>query len=255
MGLGKNIRVNRRRLGLTQAELGEKIGVSSQAVSQWELEKDTPSRENLIAVSRLFKITIDTLTMQNSQRPGIINSFDPDTPSEDVEPGYDPSISSVGERTGITPGAIPEFDLRAGASYGGGYASVTEIRGKNGRSYASEIVRAEWTFPENWLKGEMRLSYLTTDVLPVDGPSMSPDLESGDRVLIDRSNRDPKQDAIFAIRDGHSIIIKHVQLVRGSEPPRIICRSSNPKYDPFELILDGQQADIIGRVAGRISKL
>jgi hypothetical protein len=143
--------------------------------------------------------------------------------------------------------AIPEYDLRAGASYGGGYA----LTGDDG----SEKKRGEWIFPENWLRGEMRLSLQSTDIIAIDGPSMLPDLSPGDRVLIDRSNQDPKQDAIFAIRDGESVIVKHVQLVRNTDPPRVVCRSSNPKYEPFELVLDGDSVAIIGRVAGKISKM
>lgn len=146
--------------------------------------------------------------------------------------------------------AIKEFDLRAGASYGGGYAIPGNVEDKGGVA-----IKAEWLFPDSWLRGEMRLSSSFTDILAVDGPSMLPDLSPGDRVLIDRSNRDPKQDAIFAVRDGDSVIIKHVQLIRNADPPRIVCRSSNPKYEPFELILDGEHVTIIGRVAGKISKM
>ncbi|PPD10264.1 MAG: hypothetical protein CTY36_00285 [Methylocystis sp.] len=146
---------------------------------------------------------------------------------------------------------VPEYDLRGGASYGGGYA----LPGELSSGQAQERIKDQWFFPISWLKGELRLSQQFTDIIAVDGPSMLPDLAPGDRVLIDRSNRDPKQDAIFAIRDGDSVIIKHVQLIRNTDPPRIICRSSNAKYEPFELIIDGENVAIIGRVAGRISRL
>ena len=256
MGLGHKIWENRKRLKLTQAQLAEKLGLSGQAVSGWERGIDEPTVENLTALSRELGVSMDELTSPKPRHSTVIKSFDPDEVRDDDDDNDAATISATGERAGLSPRGIPEFDLRAGASYGGGYAVASRTRGrKNGETYAAEMVRGEWGFPENWLSGEMRLSYATTDILLVDGPSMSPDLEPGDRVLVDRSSRDPKQDAIFAVRDGDSIIIKHIQLVRGSEPPRIICRSSNPKYDPFELILDGLQADIIGRIAGRISKL
>lgn len=254
MGLGERIREKRKRLNLTQEKIAAHLNVTVQAVSQWERNKDTPTVSNLTALASFLHCTIDELNHKPIRHLKVINSFDPDEAEEDDNLEDGPSVSSAAGRKGISPGAVPEFNLRAGASYGGGYALMSEAR-KNGHSYAAESVQAEWTFPDRWLHGEMRLSIQTTDVLPVDGPSMSPDLEAGDRVLIDRSNRDPKQDAIFAIRDGESIIIKHVQLLRGSDPPRIVCRSSNPKYEPFELVLDGGQTDIIGRVAGRISKL
>jgi transcriptional regulator with XRE-family HTH domain len=36
MSIGKNIAKFRKQLNLTQEELGEKLGVTNQAVSKWE---------------------------------------------------------------------------------------------------------------------------------------------------------------------------------------------------------------------------
>ena len=38
MSLGKNISNFRKEKGFTQAELGDLLGVSNQAVSKWEME-------------------------------------------------------------------------------------------------------------------------------------------------------------------------------------------------------------------------
>lgn len=209
--------------------------------------KETRDAEKLLGLpNNYLTVEVEPLT----------SSFDPDEDisSADNDNNGSAAVSRNG-RKNLRPGVIPEFDLRGGASYGGGYALPDQISDHKGRTYAAEAVKAEWTFPEAWLRNEMRLTLEMTDIIAVDGPSMLPDLAPGDRVLIDRSNRDPRQDAIFAVRDGDSVIIKHVQLIRGSEPPRIVCTSSNQSYKPFELILDGEQAEIIGRVAGRISRL
>jgi hypothetical protein len=185
-------------------------------------------------------------------RGGLIASFDPDL--HDIVIDADVKAASTEGRVNLTPGAVPEFDLRAGASYGGGYSLPAQVSDGE-RTYAADVVKAEWIFPIEWLRSEMRLSPNHTDLIAIDGPSMSPDLEPGDRVLIDRTSRDPKLEAMYAIRDGESIIVKHVQLVRdGSVPPRIVCRSSNAKYEPFVLVLDGESVEIIGRVAGRFTR-
>lgn len=172
-------------------------------------------------------------------------------PPEEVD--ETPRVSER-HRVNIKAGFIPEFDLRAGASYGGGYALPAAIRDGE-TSYDADRVKAQWGIPASFLQGELRLHPHTTDVIAVDGPSMIPDLLPGDRVLIDRSHRDPRQGGIFAVREGDGIIIKHVEVVRGSDPPRIVCKSSNQTYAPFELVLDGETVAIIGRVAGRISRM
>ena len=42
MMLGNNIRIARKRMGLTQEELAMQIGVTAQAVSRWESEAGLP---------------------------------------------------------------------------------------------------------------------------------------------------------------------------------------------------------------------
>ncbi len=42
MGIGKNIAKYRKALSITQAELGERLGVTNQAVSKWESEVSMP---------------------------------------------------------------------------------------------------------------------------------------------------------------------------------------------------------------------
>ena len=40
--LGKRIEENRKKLGLTQDQLAEKLGVTAQAVSKWENDQSCP---------------------------------------------------------------------------------------------------------------------------------------------------------------------------------------------------------------------
>ena len=61
MTLGQRIQAHRTRLGLSQEGLGEKLGVSRQAVSRWEADGAVPDTDKLIALSRLFGITLNEL--------------------------------------------------------------------------------------------------------------------------------------------------------------------------------------------------
>lgn len=49
-----DVRTVRKTLGLSQEKLAEKLGVTRNTVSRWELGEVSPSAENLIALNRLL---------------------------------------------------------------------------------------------------------------------------------------------------------------------------------------------------------
>ena len=59
--LGKRIVSNRKRLGLTQDALAEKLGVTAQAVSKWENDQSCPDITMLPRLAEIFGITTDAL--------------------------------------------------------------------------------------------------------------------------------------------------------------------------------------------------
>ena len=61
MSIGKNIAIFRKGKGLTQAELGDLIGVSNQAVSKWESEMTMPDVMILPTLADVFGCYIDEL--------------------------------------------------------------------------------------------------------------------------------------------------------------------------------------------------
>lgn len=61
MTLGERIAEKRKENGLSQEALGEELGVSRQSVYKWESGSDLPEIEKLIAMSRLFGVTIGWL--------------------------------------------------------------------------------------------------------------------------------------------------------------------------------------------------
>jgi transcriptional regulator with XRE-family HTH domain len=56
---GMRIRQLRIKEGLTQEELGESLGVSKVAISQYENETRNPSNDILIKLSRKFGVSVD----------------------------------------------------------------------------------------------------------------------------------------------------------------------------------------------------
>lgn len=59
--IGKRIVANRKRLGLTQDQLAEKVGVTAQAVSKWENDQSCPDIATLPKLANIFGITTDAL--------------------------------------------------------------------------------------------------------------------------------------------------------------------------------------------------
>lgn len=57
MSLGENLRILRKSKGFTQSELGSKIGVTQQAVQQYEKGYMTLSIVLLVEISRVLECT------------------------------------------------------------------------------------------------------------------------------------------------------------------------------------------------------
>lgn len=58
---GEKLRNHRKKLGMTQEETAEKIGVSPQAISKWEGGECLPDCYNLKAISDVYRISTDVL--------------------------------------------------------------------------------------------------------------------------------------------------------------------------------------------------
>ncbi len=61
MALGQNILNLRKKNGLSQEQLGEKVDVTRQTISNWELEETQPNPEQLKALSKVLKVSVDEL--------------------------------------------------------------------------------------------------------------------------------------------------------------------------------------------------
>lgn len=67
MNLGKNIFELRKKQRLSQEQLGEKVGVTRQTISNWELEQTTLDTNQLIALSKALNVSIDVLVGNDIQ--------------------------------------------------------------------------------------------------------------------------------------------------------------------------------------------
>ena len=61
MDIGNKIKILRQKIGVTQEQLGEKIGVSGQSISKWETGVTMPDITLLPILSSELGVTIDEL--------------------------------------------------------------------------------------------------------------------------------------------------------------------------------------------------
>lgn len=80
MALQEKIYQLRKSKGMSQEELAEKVGVTRQAVSKWEMGTSVPELDTLVALARCFGVTTDYLLSEDTT---------PQTQKEEATPKQD----------------------------------------------------------------------------------------------------------------------------------------------------------------------
>jgi len=136
--------------------------------------------------------------------------------------------------------AIPEIDVRASA-------------GPGALNEGLEETKEMWFFPDPVIRHEFRARAADLRMITIDGDSMEPLFASGNRILIDTSQRVPVPPGIFVIWDGMGLVAKRIEHEPNSEPPKVVIKSVNPEYDTYER--DAEEVHIIGRVVWTSKRL
>lgn len=74
MNLGDKILQLRKKNGLSQEQLGEKVDVTRQTISNWELGETTPNPEQLKKMSKAFNVSIDEI-LDNDSKEFLMNKI------------------------------------------------------------------------------------------------------------------------------------------------------------------------------------
>ncbi len=158
--------------------------------------------------------------------------------------------------------SIPEEELGAPAkkprsSASGNVTFISEyhvhVSAGGGALVTEENKRRDWPFATDYLRAELGLVKSRLAVVEVRGDSMEPTLSSGDRVLVNMTDRQVSQPGIFIIYDGDGTVVKRVEKIPGSSPPRIVLISDNPIHGRYEIGSDDVQ--IVGRVVWRAGRI
>lgn len=87
--IGANITQQRKRLGMTQAELAQKLNYSDKAVSKWERGESVPDVLTLADIAQQFGITVNDLVYGFGEAPQLPVE-EPQPPQIPEEPAPDP---------------------------------------------------------------------------------------------------------------------------------------------------------------------
>lgn len=67
MSIGNRIQELRINNGLTQEQLAEKLAVSRQSVSKWEMDQSMPETDKVVQMSRLFAVGTDQILLEETE--------------------------------------------------------------------------------------------------------------------------------------------------------------------------------------------
>jgi|TARA_A100001518_G_scaffold3934_1_gene4657 phage repressor protein C with HTH and peptisase S24 domain len=219
VSLGERLREERERLGMSQTQFGDLAQVTKKTQMLYEGDQRSPKADYLTAIASqgvdVQYVLTGNRSVPESQPLGL-----PVT-----EPGPD-----------LSPVKMYDIEAAAGA----------------GRSFEGEPVKSILHFPSSEL-AEQGLDPAQVVGIKVRGDSMDGTLADGDWVLVDRSNRDPKQEGVFLLLVSGERRIKRVQRLAGGA---LFLISDNEHYQP-EMIKpqDMHDVEILGRCEIRIGRV
>lgn len=216
------LREIREAKGLTQKQLAELLNTTDVSVSRYEKEESRLTLPLLRKMARELRCTVADLIGETDERGEV------QRPERQLIPEEERRFALIGE-----------LDITATA--GGGTAPETTE------------VSAEWGFPVDWVRYEMRARPVDLSIISVEGDSMSPTILPGDKVVVNRGARSPSPPGLFVLWDGLGLVAKRLEHIPRSDPPRVRIMSDNERYRPYEAT--AEEVEIVGRIVGRWERL
>lgn len=160
MKLNEKIYDCRKKTGLSQDALAERIGVSRQAVSKWEIGSAQPDLANIVALAKVFGVTTDWLLAD-------------DEPEAAPEKPPEPSKTSVSSYPAWVDD-LPQFLSRTLKRYGwivGVYLSVIGAIFTGLGALGRFLVKQMFSFNTAAPYGELQITV-------EDGMTLTPEMEA-----------------------------------------------------------------------------
>lgn len=250
-GKGERLRRARAAAGFkTAAAAAAALGIKTPTYTSHENGTRDFGDADAARYSRAFGVAVEWLVF--GIEPGLPEPTSDQSLGDKMKPG-DPNKDASSR-------AVFELDVRAGAGSTGADALVENVT-RNGVTMSQDALGARWSIPADFLSGELRIRAGRAFIIEVFGdsgydpanPGAPGSLFPGDRVIIDTSDLRPSPPGAFAVHDGVGLVIKQVEVIARTDPPRLRLSSRNPAYEAYEVTIE--EARIIGRIRGRISAM
>lgn len=125
---GNRIRLLRKQAGLTQEELGKKMGVIKQTVSSWENNISEPNSEILLSMASVFDVSVDYLLGNDTPENPSKKNINTNKPNNTLEENFFNSffgeknamrdVFAKRVKTAILDIGLTDEDFKNGISFG-----------------------------------------------------------------------------------------------------------------------------------------
>ena len=213
--IGNNIKILRKKAGLTQGALADKMGIKRSLIGAYEEGRAEPRINNLIKLAEVFNLPIDALVLQDLDDPSQLTMTRAMGTQLRV---LSVTVSDEDDDQGEQVQWVPQ---KAAAGYLNGYADT---------EYLQELPR--FKLPNLPRGGTYRAFELT-------GDSMLP-LNSGTIVIgkyIDDWRNIKNGDTYVLLTDKEGIVYKRV-FNYVDESQKLFLVSDNRSYAPYEIPID-----------------
>ncbi len=251
MGIGRRIKEARERLGLTQAELGERVGVTGSAITNYEKETSHPKEQVIYKLIETLDVDANYLFQDCVKLPKDKNDITlaeyehikkyrtlDDFGKERIEQELDKEITRIGELQDkqnqidqLKQRIVTELAHRIAIPLYGKFASA------GGGAYLFDDI------PTDMIEVEDTPTARKADfVIGVDGDSMEPDFYDGDKIFVKKTT-DLNVGDIGIFLKGSDCYIKEL----GED--RLISRNKS-----YTDIYPDEEIRRIGKVLGKVNE-
>lgn len=232
MSIHQRIRYGRSRLGMTEQQFGDAVGVSRGAVQQWEKEGGTaPTRKNQPAVAKMLGMSVSELMSED------VSSQQPEDKAASMNFGSALTpILSWEHEADLPQGEyvfIPRLDIHLSAGNGREQVEMDFVK-KQPQAFRADWIRLE------------KLNPSKLACMKVDGDSMESLLYDGETVVIDTSQTVVKDGKVYALwYDGGERVKRLWKLPGGG----LRIKSDNASHPTIEVPTEHvDSVRILGRV-------